>query len=149
MPEKEKSEAAEGERSWRYREQVARIPRNFGYVAADPLTGKPVPFDGHRPGAGGEPGTLLQALGPCEADPLLAPLPTGRQVGRPAGRPAEPVIVALNAVLDLAERQARAARGRPVEWHAPGADTAAAIDRILHEHGLADRITVIHTPAAR
>lgn len=127
--------AADGERYWAYREQVARIPRDFGYVAADPLTGKPVPFDGYRPGAEGEPGTLLHAVGPHWAAGLI---PDGR---RGTGR-----LAAVSFMLDLAERQLRAAGGRAIEWHAASAGLAAAAARVLSENGLAGQLTVVHTP---
>ena len=127
--------AAENEQYWAYREQVARIPRSFGYVAADPQTGKPVPFDGHRPGADGQPGTLLQAVDPRWAAGLVP------------GEPQDALrAVAAAAVLELAERQARAAQGRPIEWLAPDAATAAAVGQLLSENGLAGQVTAGHGP---
>lgn len=125
--------AAADERYWAYREQVARIPRNFGYVAADPLTGKPVPFDGYRPGGDGQPGTLLQAIDPRWAAGLVP----GEL--HDAGR-----AVAAAWMLDLAERQVRAAPGRGIEWYAPSAATAAAVGQLLSENGLAGQVMVVH-----
>jgi hypothetical protein len=127
--------ADDGERYWAYREQMARIPREFGYVAADPLTGKPVPFDGYRPGAEGEPGTLLHAVDPQWAAPL-----------NPDRGPGIWSVLAVNFILDLAERQARAAGGNAIEWHAAGAGTVKAVGRLLEGNGLAGQITVVHTP---
>ena len=125
--------AAGDEWYWAYREQVARIPRSFGYVAADPLTGKPVPFDGYRPGADGQPGTLLQAVDPRWAAALVP------------GEPQDALrVVAAAAVLELAERQVRGARGRAIEWHAPDAATAGAVGQFLGENCLAGHVKVVH-----
>lgn len=125
--------AAADERYWVYREQVARIPRSFGYVAADPLTAKPVAFDGYRPGAEGQPGTVLQAIDPRWAARLV-----------PGERPDAVRAVAAAWVLELAERQIRAAPGSAIEWHAPSAATAAAVGQLLSENGLAGQVTVVH-----
>ncbi|WP_330174082.1 restriction endonuclease fold toxin 5 domain-containing protein [Streptomyces sp. NBC_01498] len=125
---KEKKSVAYGphmERWMRYQEQVSGVQRGKEYAVNDPQTGRPVDFDGWDSGTKTFKEAKFGYSNKVRPDGTLEPAVAARWV-------------------EQAQRQLRAANGKPVEWNFSNQATADAAQKAFDDAEI--DVGVVHTP---